>query len=59
MITLYARATVDLTVGEWIDRLLVDWVIKVSDGAFFVPLTIEQERDRQWITTFLRWPEDF
>jgi hypothetical protein len=53
------RSIVDLSVGAWIENLLADWMIGVSRGAYFLPLTMEQERDFEWITTFLRWPEDF
>jgi hypothetical protein len=54
-----ARATVDVTLREWLDRLLVDEVIRRSamqpwefqqwDNAWF----------EAWITTFFLPPEDF
>lgn len=57
MIT-YARALVDLSLREWLDRLLVDEVIRRSEmdpwaGAW------DNAWCEEWITTFFLPPEDF
>jgi hypothetical protein len=55
----YVRASVDLSLREWLDRLLVDEVIRRSE---FKPWECQQWDNawyEQWITTFFLPPEDF
>jgi hypothetical protein len=53
----YARATVDLTVGQWLDGLMVHWLLEVDNGTdWYAPLTVEQEFERAFILTFLDFP---
>jgi hypothetical protein len=54
-----ARATVDLTLQEWLDRLLVDEVIRRSEFQPWEQAAWDNAWHEQWITTFLLPPEDF
>jgi hypothetical protein len=59
MMTGYHRASVDLSLREWLDRLLVDEVIRRSEFNFWELAQWECRNDVEWITTFFLPPEDF
>lgn len=54
-----ARAHVDLTLRAWLDRLLVDEVIRRSGLQAWETMTWDGAWYEEWITTFLRDPGDF
>lgn len=51
-----AGATIDLTVGQWRDRLFADHLLTLDqDRPWYLPPTPEQEESAEWLETFL-WP---
>lgn len=58
MITV-TRALVDLTLREWLDRLLCDEVIRRSAMQPWEQLQWDNAWYEEWITTFFLPPEDF
>lgn len=54
-----ARASVDMTLREWLDRLLVEEVIRRSEYKAWELMQWDNAWYEEWITTFLLPPEDF
>jgi hypothetical protein len=53
------RALVDLTLREWLDRLLVEEVIRRSEYKAWELMQWDNAWFEEWITTFFLPPEDF
>lgn len=54
--TVTACATIDLTVGQWRDRLFAEHLMMLDrEQPWYLPPTAEQDAAVEWLETFL-WP---